>query len=100
MFSPFARTRTCRGGTLRRRVRSLESALCGVASVKYACQLLRLHEKRSPITHSPPAITIPCLMDTALIRKEEVWRQVQEESVARRESHQCLSTVLTLMELL
>lgn len=100
MFSPFARTQTCRGGTLRRCVRVRWNRLCVELPVWNMHVSFWGCMKREVPLPTPPAITIPCLMDTALIRREEVWRQVQEESVARRESHQCLSTVLTLMELL
>lgn len=46
---------------------------CVGASVKYSCQLLRLHGKKVPLP-TPPASTSTslCLMDGALIRKEEV----------------------------
>lgn len=55
-------------------VRSLKVVLCGGASVKYVCQLLRLHEKKVPLP-TPPASssTSPCLINWALIREEEVW---------------------------
>lgn len=47
--------------------------LCVGASVKYVCQLLRLHEKKVPLpTPSGSSSTSLCLIDGALIREEEV----------------------------
>lgn len=52
---------------------SLKVVLCVGASVKYACQLLRLHEKKVPLpTLAASTSTSPFVIDGALIREEEL----------------------------